>query len=59
MSPIKCLDIFFKLEAGRGAVFFPSFCHTSFKETFNLKKYSLAMSSLIFISGCVSHLHKA
>lgn len=41
MSPVKCLDIFFKLEvvAVKGNVFH-TFCHASFEETFNLKKCS-------------------
>ena len=61
MSPIKRLDIFFKLYAWGGFFFFffHSFCRASFKETFNLKKCSLAMSQVIYVVGSVSHLHKA
>ena len=45
MSHIKCLGIFYKLEAG--GLFVPSFCHASFKD--HLKECSLAMSLAIFI----------
>lgn len=60
MSPIKCLDIFFKLEAGGGAVFLPSFFLSCiFSGDIHLKNCSLAMSSVIFIFDSASHLHKA
>lgn len=52
MSPIKCLDVFVKLEAGEGA-FLSLISVVHYFRTHSSEKCSLSISFVIFIFGSV------